>query len=372
MAHDPATVNNFLADLRSRLTKRGISDADHLAELKKDDCHTRNLTCDSSVYLWDKGYYDRILQEKEYNVDQKKISEYFPVQHTVEAMLHVYEDLFGFAFVELTAEDRDRLSPTGKGRDLVWHEDVIFFSVWDTDSETKTQNDTNFLGYLYMDLHPRPGKYTHAANFNLQPGFLEKDGKSRHYPATALVCNLSKPTADKPALLSHDEVVTLFHELGHGIHNLAGRTRYSRFHGSSVVRDFVEAPSQMLENWCWTPSTLKRLSSHFKTGESLPDDLIEKLISTKHVDDGLYYLRQLSFGIFDMIIHSPKTHDDALNMDPGVIYNQAIRNVSELKTPEDLGMPRYVFTHHCLLIGSSMSPLFNNLSLYSTTCDHGH
>ncbi|CRK41272.1 hypothetical protein BN1723_018810, partial [Verticillium longisporum] len=95
--------------------------------------------------------------------------------------------------------------------------------------------------------------YGHAANFNLQPGFLREDG-SRRYPATSLVCNFSKPTPKKPSLLKHDEVVTLFHELGHGIHDLAGRTKHSRFHGTSVVRDFVEAPSQMLENWCWTPS----------------------------------------------------------------------------------------------------------------------
>ena len=139
------------------------------------------------------------------------------------------------------------LPGTGKADDISWHEDVKIFSVWDDEGE-----GGGFVGYLYLDLHPRPGKYGHAANFSLQPGYILPNG-TRRYPATALVCNFSKPTETKPSLLKHDEVVTLFHELGHGIHDLAGRTKYSRFHGTSVVRDFVEAPSQMLENWCWTP-----------------------------------------------------------------------------------------------------------------------
>ena len=116
-----------------------------------------------------------------------------------------------------------------------------------------------------------------AANFNLSPGYIKPDG-SRRYPATALVCNFSKPTLKKPSLLKHDEVVTLFHELGHGIHDLAGRTKYSRFHGTSTVRDFVEAPSQMLENWCWEPKVLERLTCHHETKQPMPSELIEKII----------------------------------------------------------------------------------------------
>jgi metallopeptidase MepB len=193
---------------------------------------------------------------------------------------------------------------TGKADDIYWHEDVKILSFWDDEEE-----GGSFVGYLYLDLHPRLGKYSHAANFSLQPGFLFPNG-SRRYPATALVCNFSKPTPTKPSLLKHDEVVTLFHELGHGIHDLAGRT-YSCFHGTSVVRDFVEASSQMLEHWCWTPSQLKSLSKHYLTGEPIPDDLIEKQISVKHVNDALFNLRQLHFGIFDMTVHTPKSRPEA-------------------------------------------------------------
>jgi metallopeptidase MepB len=222
---------------------------------------------------------------------------------------------------------------THKSTDISWHEDVKIFSVWDDEGE-----GGSFVGYLYLDLHPRPGKYGHAANFSLQPGYLYPNG-TRRYPATALVCNFSKPTATKPSLLKHDEVVTLFHELGHGIHDLAGRTKYSRFHGTSVVRDFVEAPSQMLENWCWTPSQLKALSSHYVTGDKIPDDLIEKQISVKHVNDALFNLRQLHFGIYDMTIHTPKDHSVAEDFKLSELYNDLRTEISGLKGPEALGLP---------------------------------
>lgn len=337
MAKEPATVNAFLSDLRTRLAPGGQKEKSHLLELKKKDEESRGLKPDGNYYLWDHRFYDRMMVEQEYSIDETKIAEYFPLQSTVRGMLHIFEELFGLVFVELDTDERKRLSPTGKAEDIAWHEDVIVFSVWDDSSE-----GDGFVGYLYLDLHPRQGKYGHAANFNLQPGYLKKDG-TRRYPATALVCNFSKPTEKKPSLLKHDEVVTLFHELGHGIHDLAGRCTYSRFHGTSTVRDFVEAPSQMLENWCWTPSQLKALSNHYETGEKIPDELIEKQISTKHVNDALFNLRQLHFGIFDMTVHSPNTHEELENMDFSAIYNDLRTQIAGLDGPEALGEPRYVF-----------------------------
>ncbi|ROT43055.1 peptidase family M3 [Sodiomyces alkalinus F11] len=331
MAKDTDTVNDFLADLRSRLTAGGAKEVDHLLELKKADAESRGLPFDGNYYLWDHKFYDRLMIEKEYSIDETKIAEYFPISSTISGMLKIFEELLGFVFVELPPEDRARLSPTGKAEDIVWHEDVILFSVWDDASA-----GDGFVGYLYLDLHPRPGKYGHAANFNLQPGFLYENG-TRRYPATALVCNFSKPTATKPSLLKHDEVVTLFHELGHGIHDLAGRTKYCRFHGTSTVRDFVEAPSQMLENWCWTPSVLKSLSNHYESGEKIPDDLIEKLLSTKHVNSALFNLRQLHFGIFDMTIHSPKSHEEAKAFEISKLYNELRSQIAGIKGPEAQG-----------------------------------
>ena len=137
-------------------------------------------------------YYDRLLLEESYQLDAQKIAEYFPLQSTIDGMLHIFEQLFGLVFVQVT--DEKNLEGA------TWHKDTKLYQVWNDESED------SFVGYLYLDLHPREGKYGHAANFNMQPGFTKKDG-SRHYPVTALVCNFSKPTEDKPSLLKHDEVV---------------------------------------------------------------------------------------------------------------------------------------------------------------------
>lgn len=190
----------------------------------------------------------------------------------------------------------------------------------------------------------------------MQPGFLNENG-TRHYPCTALVCNFSKPTPKKPSLLKHDEVTTLFHELGHGIHDLVSKTHYSAFHGTETVRDFVEAPSQMLENWCWTPSQLKSLSHHYtslspeyeafwreeaskdvpKPDAKMPDDMIASLIETKHVNDALNTLRQLFFGIFDMTIHEPKSHQVVESYDLSKLFNRLNYEIQRLDSPAQLG-----------------------------------
>ncbi|KAL8677971.1 MAG: hypothetical protein Q9186_005637 [Xanthomendoza sp. 1 TL-2023] len=352
MAKTPKTVDDFLGDLRERLTKGGASEKATLNALKETDLKDRGeeKNIDGHYFLWDNRFYDRLMLEKDYSLDQEKLAEYFPLQTSITGMLKIFEQLFGLVFVEIEGKDRSDIAPSGNGDDIVWHPDVKLYSVWDDEGE-----GNGFVGYLYLDLHPRDGKYGHAANFNIQPGYIDENGK-RRYPATALVCNFSKPTPKKPSLLKHDEVVTLFHELGHGIHDLVSRTIYSRFHGTNTVRDFVEAPSQMLENWCWTPSQLKALSCHYSSlspeyesawkehakGESKPDaklsdELIENLIKTKHVNDALFNLRQLHFGIFDMTVHGPKSHEELQGYDIPDLYNRLRKEISGLDGPEDLG-----------------------------------
>ncbi|KAF1913237.1 thimet oligopeptidase-like protein [Ampelomyces quisqualis] len=352
MAKTPKTVDDFLADLRKRLAPGGKKEIEKLMEFKKQHVKEQGLTgpLADGYYLWDHRYYDRLMLEKDYQLDHQVIAEYFPLQTTIQGMLKIFEELFGLVFVEIVGEeDRAALAEGGKGSDIVWHDDVQIFSVWDDEGE-----GAGFVGYLYLDLFPRDGKYGHAANFNLQPGYIDENGK-RRYPATALVCNFSKPTPKKPSLLKHDEVVTLFHELGHGIHDLVSRTTYSRFHGTSTVRDFVEAPSQMLENWCWTPSQLKALSHHYsylssdyekayiessgadkKPSEQIPQSLIANLISTKHVNDALFNLRQLHFGTFDMTVHEPASHAEIEKLDITETYNKLRNEISQLNGPEAL------------------------------------
>ncbi|EME79322.1 uncharacterized protein MYCFIDRAFT_57655 [Pseudocercospora fijiensis CIRAD86] len=345
MAKTPKTVDDFLADLRDRLAPGGLKEIEKLKTLKKE------VTGEADRYfLWDHRFYDTLMLERDYQLDQNKIAEYFPLQTSIAGMLKIFEEIFGLQFVQIEGEHRDQISPSGKGADIVWHEDVQVFAVWDDAGE-----GGEFVGYLYLDLHPREGKYGHAANFNIQPGFIKEDG-SRHYPATALVCNFSKPSPKKPSLLKHDEVVTLFHELGHGIHDLVSRTIYSRFHGTNTVRDFVEAPSQMLENWCWTPSPLKSLSKHWsylspeyeaaykasasgthKPSETIPDDLIQSIINTQHVNDALFNLRQLHFGIFDMNVHEPPDHSYVESLEVSETYNLLRKNICKLDGPEAEG-----------------------------------
>lgn len=351
MAKTPKTVDDFLNDLRSRLSDGGLAEIEVLKKMKQEDLKSRGEDFDGRYYLWDHRFYDRMMEEKDYQLDQQLISEYFPLQTTIRGMLQIFEEIFGLVFVEVIGDDRDAISPSGKGSDIVWHEEVQVFSVWDDEGEGE-----GFVGYLYLDLFPREGKYGHAANFNLQPGFIQENG-TRRYPATALVCNFSKPTAKKPSLLKHDEVTTLFHELGHGIHDLVSRTTYSRFHGTATVRDFVEAPSQMLENWCWTPAQLKALSRHYSTlsdeyfaawrevagqastkpTEQIPDDLISNLIKTKNMNGALFNLRQLHFGIFDMTIHEPKDHKTIEDMKISEKYNWLRKDISKLEGPEVFG-----------------------------------
>jgi saccharolysin len=287
MAKNTENVKNFLEDLKTKLKPLGLKERESLLQLKKQDYESKGLTFDNDYYVWDHRYYDNMLLEKEYQIDEQKIAEFFPMDSTIAKMLSFFEQLFNLKFVE-QIENKS-----------TWHEDVKQFAVWNLDSRERPQ----FVGWLYFDLHPRDGKYGHAANFGIWPGYSKENG-SRSYPVTALVCNFSKPTKEKPSLLKHDEVTTFFHELGHGIHDLMGKTKYSKFHGTSVSWDFVEAPSQMLEYWTWSASELKELSSHYQTGESIPEDLISQLIKTKHVNGGLFNLRQLHFGLFDITIHS--------------------------------------------------------------------
>ncbi|MCJ1277832.1 hypothetical protein MMC21_005646 [Puttea exsequens] len=353
MAKTPEWVDNFLGDLRKRLSKGGDKERKALTELKKQELESigKADSFDGRYYIWDNRYYDRLMLEKDYSLDQEKLSEWFPLETSIRGMLTIFETLFGMTFVEVTGDDRAAISPSGKGDDIVWHPEVQMFSVWDSQDQ-----GSSFVGYLYLDLHPREGKYGHAANFNLQPGFIQPNG-TRRYPVTALVCNFSKPTAKKPSLLKHSEVTTLFHELGHGIHDLVAKTHYSRFHGTNVVRDFVEAPSQMLENWCWTPSQLKALSYHYswltpeyeaawreqagkvaaKPEQQLPDKMIEDLIKTKHVNDAMFNLRQLHFGIFDMTVHEPKSHVEVESFRFSEMYNKIGYDLTKLDSPAQLG-----------------------------------
>ncbi|WQF78685.1 Putative peptidase M3A/M3B catalytic domain, neurolysin/Thimet oligopeptidase, domain 2 [Colletotrichum destructivum] len=355
MAESPRRVDAFLSSLRSKLAKAGEAERETLLRLKQRDVEARGETFDGRhFFIWDVPYYRNLLSREQYSVDHETISEYFPLQATVGGMLRIFEHLFGMAFHEIEGDERDRLSSTGKGDDLVWHPDVQILSVWDAESE-----GSGFLGYLYLDLYQRDGKRGSPANFSLIPGFTNPDG-SRTHPSTALICAFAPPpSAHRPTLLRHSDVVMLFHELGHGIHDLVSRTQLARFHGPmGTVVDFGEAPSQMLENWCWTPTQLRGLSRHYsylseacledwrarvgqedarQPPEKIPEDVVEGLIEARHGGQVLGTLHQLLISIFDMAVHQLAGQDAVESVDFTQLWNRLRREIVPTDDPSVLG-----------------------------------
>ncbi|KAL1985256.1 hypothetical protein VTN96DRAFT_8055 [Rasamsonia emersonii] len=224
----------------------------------------------------------------------RESSRNFSLYRTLHGMMAIFSRLFGIRFREIPP---DQYALFGEGHVMTWHEEVSVYSVWD-DSSSSSEGD--FLGYLYLDLFPRDDKYNHAGHYLLQPGYTTSSGQRRH-PASALVMNLPKPLPHKPSLLRHDEIRSLFHELGHAVHNLVSRVRYAVFHGTFVARDFVEIPSIMLENWWWTPAVVQELGYHYsyvsdgnfatspqeRPPERLDDETIRNPLQTRHLDSAL-------------------------------------------------------------------------------------
>lgn len=280
MAKEPEQVTAFQSRLRERLQEPARRELTRLLDLKKKDDPQAN-----KIEAWDFGYYHNKLKKTEYDVDETKIMEYFPMRHVLDRMFEVYQSLLGVRFEKMVLGDE-------------WHADVEYYETADAESGEP-------LGRFYLDLFPRDGKFKHAAVFPLVPGFRRSDG-AYHLPLVAMVANFNKPTKDKPSLLRHNEVVTLFHEFGHVMHGVLTRAEHSRFAGTGVVRDFVEAPSQMLENWVWRKEVLRELSSHFQSGKPLPDDVLERKLAAKNLNSACMKLRQLAYGMIDQAYHLPE------------------------------------------------------------------
>ena len=284
MAKNPKTVMTFLKDLQKKLKPMGKAEDKFLIAYKNEKTGKKART----IYPWESGYWANKYRKENLQLDSEKIKEYFPSQVVIDGMLEIFGNVFGITFEPVNI-------PT-------WHEDVKAFLIKDK------QNGAP-VAYFYMDLYPREGKYKHAACFDLVEGEEKEDG-SYQMPFVAIVANLNKPSKDTPSLLKHGEVETLFHEFGHVLHNALTKSKYKAFSGTSVSWDFVEAPSQMLERWAWNPVVLKKISKHYKTGETLPDELIARMLKAKNFGAGGTYLRQNFFAQYDMTLHTAaKTPD---------------------------------------------------------------
>ncbi|OQD86858.1 hypothetical protein PENSOL_c084G06051 [Penicillium solitum] len=327
MFKSPYDIDQLLDELYNHLQPLAQKELETLQRLKMGDGGDGDHSS-YSLYLWDFDYYhDRLLREK-YDTNHELIAEYFPTEITIRGILKAFETISSLS-----------IAPVEVTKEQIWHSDVRVFSVRDEQSA--------FLGYLYLDIYPREGKYNHAANFNICPSYSSV-GKQKQPVATALVCNVSQPSSEKPGLLQHRELIMIFHELGHGIHDLLGRSNYATFHGHRTVADFVEAPSQLLEYWCWVPECLQMLSCHYsyvsdkqwpstlvQPPKEIPESLVRSLIAAKKVNQGILTLRQLAFSKFDMQIHCPSSHHLLQSIRTGEIHNALLQIMTLLQGPEN-------------------------------------
>ena len=280
MAKSPETVREFLEELLEKAlpaAKRELGELAAYAE-KRD-----GLT---QLEPWDKAYYSEKLKQEKFALDDEILKPYFQLENVIDGVFEIAGRLYGLSF-----QPEDSL-PT-------YHEEVRTYRVVDADGK--------LVALFYADFHPRPGKRGGAWMTSYKPQY--RKGGTVERPHIAIVCNFTRPTSSQPALLTFDEVTTLFHEFGHALHGMLADTTYPGLSGTSVYWDFVELPSQLMENWCYEPDALALFARHYKTGEILPDTLIEKIKASANFQEGIATVRQLSFGFLDMAWHGGNPSD---------------------------------------------------------------
>ncbi|KAJ2673360.1 metalloendopeptidase [Coemansia sp. RSA 1085] len=282
MAKTPQSVLDFEGDLHKRLDVLADSEIKEIEKLKRADMEAASRPF-KGLFNWDFRYYSNLVKERKHNVSEELVKQYFPVEQVTRGILDIYQNILQLRF------DKVEDPP-------VWHPDVTMYEVWEGDG-------SQFLGHIYLDLFPRPGKYGHACVNPIRNGYEKEDG-TREHPVAAILANFPKPTSTTPALLTHDDVITLLHEMGHLLHHICIQTKWAHFGLDSVQHDFIECPSQLFENWGWEPSVLQKFARHYKTGEPIPQQLVERLVAAKNEGAGLFNLRQVFFGMFDMAIHN--------------------------------------------------------------------
>ena len=277
MAKNPKNVWNFENDLKEQLREKAQSDVAEMLSIKSE----RTGQKADKIEPWEAGFYENQVKLKKYSLDSEEVKQYFEFNNVTSGLFTIYQLLFNVRFEKIE-------NPS------VWHDDVQMYAIYDQKTE-------KLIGNFYLDMFPRANKYSHAAAFGVVMGKMTKDGYQK--PATALVCNFPKPTEFQPSLLTHDNVETYFHEFGHLVHGVLTKSPLISYAGTSVARDFVEAPSQMLENWVWEKEPLSLFAKHYKTGDVIPEDLLEKMIAAKNINSGTKSLQQVFYAILDFSLN---------------------------------------------------------------------
>ena len=275
MAQNPTKVLDFLNDLLVKAKPAATKEFEELTAFAK------NLDNIEQLEKWDGAYYSEKLKQEKFNLDDEILKPYFKLENVLNGAFEVANKLFGIRFEKVSNID-------------VYHEDVETY-------EVKDENN-NLVALFYADFFPRKGKRNGAWMTSFKSQFI-KDGINER-PHVSIVCNFTKPTPTKPSLLTFNEVTTLFHEFGHALHGMLANTVYPSLSGTSVFWDFVELPSQVMENWCYEKEALELFAKHYETGETIPMELIEKIKESASFLEGMATVRQLSFGLLDMGWHS--------------------------------------------------------------------
>lgn len=275
MAQNPDQVHSFLQDL---LTKAKPAAEKEFAELT---AFAKELDGIDQLEKWDGAYYSEKLKQQLFSLDDEKLKPYFNLENVLSGAFTVAHKLFGITFKEVFDIDK-------------YHDDVQTFEVLDFENK--------LVAIFYADFFPRKGKRNGAWMTSFKSQYI-KD-KTNERPHVSIVCNFTPPTETKPSLLTFNEVTTLFHEFGHALHGMLANTTYPSLSGTSVYWDFVELPSQVMENWCYEPEALALFAKHYTTGEIIPQDYVEKIKESASFQEGMATLRQISFALLDMAFHS--------------------------------------------------------------------
>ena len=301
MAKTGTNAEKYINDLVAGSQPKFDSEVAELQKLKAADTNDPN----ARIIVWDWRYYSNQRNKQKYDVDKEALRAFFPFQKVLDGMFSIYQNIFGLKFQKIAAPYK-------------WIDDLQLYLV--TDSGTGEP-----LGMFYLDMFPREGKFNHFAEFEIVGGKLLPDGKYQR-PTVALLCNFPPPNGDTPSLMTHQDVETLFHEFGHCLHTIVTRAKYGRFAGTHVPGDFVEAPSQMLQNWVWDKKVLDTFAADYKDpSKKIPAEIVKKMNDAKLANAGVFYRRQFAFASLDLALHDP--HPEDMPYDCVAISNPILEKV---------------------------------------------